>query len=194
MFFHAKERLFEETINLAQYPEDQNKQNCDYEQQELDVHFLTSWTENLETLRRPALSTVSRLQQNATFAIASSQVCPPFPPIIASANSRSPKGAVWCVVPVFPENFQSVTHRRAFKATVAKPATETAIKTYGHSSRARLKADTDDGICAIGLGMTPPRIDQSMRPQSAENEGQAKAARRARTVARRSDCNQHTQS
>jgi hypothetical protein len=33
------ERFFEATINLAQFPEDQNKNNHDYEQQEWDVHF-----------------------------------------------------------------------------------------------------------------------------------------------------------
>lgn len=31
--------LFEPTINLAQFPEDQNKNNHDYEQQEWDVHL-----------------------------------------------------------------------------------------------------------------------------------------------------------
>jgi hypothetical protein len=30
--------LFEVALNLAQFPEDQNKENRDYEQQELDVH------------------------------------------------------------------------------------------------------------------------------------------------------------
>jgi hypothetical protein len=32
-------RLSEAAINLAQFPEDQNKNNHDYEQQEWDVHF-----------------------------------------------------------------------------------------------------------------------------------------------------------
>ena len=31
-------RLFEAAINLAQFPEDQNKENRDHEQQELDAH------------------------------------------------------------------------------------------------------------------------------------------------------------
>jgi hypothetical protein len=34
------ERLFKTTINLAQFPEDQKKNNHDYEQQESDVHLL----------------------------------------------------------------------------------------------------------------------------------------------------------
>ena len=33
-------RLFEATINLAQFPEDQHKENRDHEQQVLDIHFL----------------------------------------------------------------------------------------------------------------------------------------------------------
>jgi hypothetical protein len=33
-------RLFEAAINLAQLPEDQNKENRNHEQQELDVHFI----------------------------------------------------------------------------------------------------------------------------------------------------------
>ena len=32
-------RLFEAAINLAQFPEDQNKENRNHEQQELDVHL-----------------------------------------------------------------------------------------------------------------------------------------------------------
>jgi hypothetical protein len=35
-------RLFEAAINLAQLPEDQNKENRDHKQQELDVHFFSS--------------------------------------------------------------------------------------------------------------------------------------------------------
>ncbi len=35
-------RLFEAAINLAQFPEDQNKENRNYEQPELDVHFIGS--------------------------------------------------------------------------------------------------------------------------------------------------------
>jgi hypothetical protein len=34
--------LFEAAINLAQFPEDQHKENRDHEQQELDVHFFSS--------------------------------------------------------------------------------------------------------------------------------------------------------
>jgi hypothetical protein len=41
------ERLFEATINLAQFPEDQNKDNHDYEQQEWDVHLFISSSEEL---------------------------------------------------------------------------------------------------------------------------------------------------
>jgi hypothetical protein len=36
----GNERLFEAAINLAQFPEDQNKEDRDHEQQELDIHFL----------------------------------------------------------------------------------------------------------------------------------------------------------
>jgi hypothetical protein len=35
LVFAGKERLFEEAMNLAQYPEDRNQKNRDYEQQEL---------------------------------------------------------------------------------------------------------------------------------------------------------------
>jgi hypothetical protein len=38
LFFFDKKRLFEVAIYLAQFPENQNKQNRDYEQQELDGH------------------------------------------------------------------------------------------------------------------------------------------------------------
>jgi hypothetical protein len=41
--------LFEPTINLAQFPEDQNKNNHDYEQQEWDVHLFIFSSEKLET-------------------------------------------------------------------------------------------------------------------------------------------------
>jgi hypothetical protein len=44
----GNERLFEVTINLAQFPEDQNKDNHDYEQQEWDVHFCTFSSKELE--------------------------------------------------------------------------------------------------------------------------------------------------
>jgi hypothetical protein len=30
----------EALVNFSQFPENRNKQNCDYEQQELDNHFL----------------------------------------------------------------------------------------------------------------------------------------------------------
>jgi hypothetical protein len=39
LFFLGKKRL-EAVVNLSQFPENRNKQNCDYEQQELDSHFL----------------------------------------------------------------------------------------------------------------------------------------------------------
>lgn len=41
LFFFTKERLLEQTINLAQYPEDRNKKNRDYEQQELNGHSIS---------------------------------------------------------------------------------------------------------------------------------------------------------
>jgi hypothetical protein len=34
------EPLFEEAVNLAQFPENKDKKNRDHEQQELDVHSL----------------------------------------------------------------------------------------------------------------------------------------------------------
>jgi hypothetical protein len=39
LFFLGKKHL-EAVVNLSQFPENRNKQNCDYEQQELDSHFL----------------------------------------------------------------------------------------------------------------------------------------------------------
>jgi len=39
LFFLAKESLFEQTINFAEDPENRNKKNRDYEQQELNGHF-----------------------------------------------------------------------------------------------------------------------------------------------------------
>jgi hypothetical protein len=36
----GNKRFFEVDINLAQFPEDQNKENRNHEQQELDVHLL----------------------------------------------------------------------------------------------------------------------------------------------------------
>jgi hypothetical protein len=44
----GNERLFEATINLAQFPEDQNKNNHDYEQQEWDVHLFISSSKESE--------------------------------------------------------------------------------------------------------------------------------------------------
>ena len=38
-FFGENKSLLEAAINLAQFPEDQEKENRDYEQQELDIHF-----------------------------------------------------------------------------------------------------------------------------------------------------------
>jgi hypothetical protein len=38
----GNEDLFEETMNHAQFPKDQNKNNHDYEQQEWDVHLVIS--------------------------------------------------------------------------------------------------------------------------------------------------------
>ena len=39
LMFWSGQAFLEATINLAQFPEDQNKENRDHEQQELDVHF-----------------------------------------------------------------------------------------------------------------------------------------------------------
>ena len=36
----GNKRLFEQAMNLAQFPEDQKKENRDHEQQGLDVHLL----------------------------------------------------------------------------------------------------------------------------------------------------------
>jgi hypothetical protein len=44
------ERPFEATVNLAQFPEDQNKNNHDYEQQKWDVHLFISGSKALEIL------------------------------------------------------------------------------------------------------------------------------------------------
>ena len=44
LFFLAKEGLFEQTIDFAQYPEDRNKKKRDYEQQELDGHSIKPFT------------------------------------------------------------------------------------------------------------------------------------------------------
>jgi len=47
----GNKRLFEVAINLAQLPEDQNKENRDHEQQELDVHLLALAAQKLERSR-----------------------------------------------------------------------------------------------------------------------------------------------
>jgi hypothetical protein len=54
------EHLLEPTINPAQLPEDQNKNNDDYEQQEWHVHFFSSRSKELEilSLLETALSTI----------------------------------------------------------------------------------------------------------------------------------------
>jgi hypothetical protein len=39
LFVGGKKGL-EAVVNLSQFPENRNQQNCDYEQQELDNHFL----------------------------------------------------------------------------------------------------------------------------------------------------------
>jgi hypothetical protein len=39
----GNERLFEQAVNLAQFPEDQNEENRDYKQQELNIHFHALW-------------------------------------------------------------------------------------------------------------------------------------------------------
>ena len=46
----SDERLPEATINLAQFPEDQDKNNHDYEQQEWDVHLSVSGSKETEIL------------------------------------------------------------------------------------------------------------------------------------------------
>ena len=50
LFFLGKHR-FEPAINFAQFPENQNKQNCDYEQQELDDHLFSLSGLEMETFR-----------------------------------------------------------------------------------------------------------------------------------------------
>lgn len=35
----GNKRPFEQAVDLAQFPEDQNEENRDYEQQELNIHF-----------------------------------------------------------------------------------------------------------------------------------------------------------
>jgi hypothetical protein len=54
------EHLLEATINLAQFPEDQNQNNHDYEQQEWDVHSFLSRSKQLEiiSLLQKSLSTM----------------------------------------------------------------------------------------------------------------------------------------
>jgi hypothetical protein len=39
LLFWGKKGL-EALVNFSQFPENRNQQNCDYEQQELDNHFL----------------------------------------------------------------------------------------------------------------------------------------------------------
>ena len=40
--FGENKSLLEAAINLAQFPEDREKENRDYEQPELDIHFSSS--------------------------------------------------------------------------------------------------------------------------------------------------------
>lgn len=48
LFFLRKERLLEEAIDLAKYPEDRNQKNRNYEQQKLSGHgFELSWANRL---------------------------------------------------------------------------------------------------------------------------------------------------
>jgi hypothetical protein len=47
----GNKRLFEEAVNLAQFPEDQNKENRDHEQQELDIHLKLFGSREFLTLR-----------------------------------------------------------------------------------------------------------------------------------------------
>jgi hypothetical protein len=51
----GNERLFEQAVNLAQFPEDQNEENRDYKQQELNIHFHRSLA--TEELLMPTHST-----------------------------------------------------------------------------------------------------------------------------------------
>jgi hypothetical protein len=39
----GSQSFLEEAINLAQFPEDQNKENRDYEEQELNIHLVALW-------------------------------------------------------------------------------------------------------------------------------------------------------
>jgi hypothetical protein len=50
LFVFGKNRL-EAVVNLSQFPENRNKQNCDYKQQELGNHFLAFGGKKLETFR-----------------------------------------------------------------------------------------------------------------------------------------------
>jgi hypothetical protein len=40
ILFVLGKKCFEAVVNLSQFPENRNQQNCDHEQQELDNHFL----------------------------------------------------------------------------------------------------------------------------------------------------------
>jgi hypothetical protein len=40
LFFGGKKRR-EAVVNLSQFPENRDKENCDYEQQELDKHLFS---------------------------------------------------------------------------------------------------------------------------------------------------------
>src|ERR1700740_3302732 len=86
--------LFEPAINFAQFPENQNKQNCNYEQQELDVHLLASVAQKLET-RRPVPCTVVRSQQLPPSNTSSRST--PILLTVASKLGDPPRGSVRCV-------------------------------------------------------------------------------------------------
>jgi hypothetical protein len=47
--FGENKSLLEAAINLAQFPEDQEKENRDYEQPELDIHFSSLKSDGLTT-------------------------------------------------------------------------------------------------------------------------------------------------
>jgi hypothetical protein len=51
ILFCLRKKRLEAVINLSQFPENRNKQNCDHEQQELESHFLAFRGKELETCR-----------------------------------------------------------------------------------------------------------------------------------------------
>ena len=59
--FGENKSLLEAAINLAQFPEDQEKENRDYEQPELDIHFSSLNPTSLANWTTTPLSPVSKM-------------------------------------------------------------------------------------------------------------------------------------